>query len=159
MNVWISIKGIQYIDDESQSIEFSTEGTFEQTENGYRLTYQESQATGMEGVTTSMIINPSAITLERVGAMNSLMILEKGRRTVCNYDTGFGSIMMGVYTREISSELSENGGELYFHYTLDINSDMASSHDIFISVRTTDSYPNTEDVKNQVEVRQQNGLH
>lgn len=158
MNVWISIKGIQYVDGDSQAVEFSTEGTMENTAQGYRLTYAESEATGMEGVTTSMVVNPNSITLERVGSMNSLMILEKGRRTVCNYDTGYGNIMMGVYTSEIDSQLSDKGGEIYFHYTLDINSDMASAHDIFISVRTLEN--NNFDLhKNHLEVKGPTGLH
>ncbi|HOB36569.1 MAG TPA: DUF1934 domain-containing protein [Candidatus Avimonas sp.] len=158
MKVWISVKGIQYYDDDIQSVEFSTDGTLERTEGGYRLTYAESGATGMEGVTTSMLINPNSITLERAGAMNSFMILEKGRRTVFNYDTDFGGLVMGVYTKEINDRLSENGGELYFHYTLDINSDMASSHDIFISVKSTENR-SSGDSKNGPKARRQAGLH
>ena len=111
MNVWISIKGINHSDGESSSLELSTLGRMERTAGGYRLTYQESETTGMEGVTTSMLVNPTAITLERQGAMNSMMVLEKGRRTVCNYDTGYGSLLMGVYARDIRSNLADCGGE------------------------------------------------
>ena len=116
-------------------MELSTVGTMEHTQDGYRLIYQESETTGMEGVTTYMMVNPEAITLERRGRMNSLMVLEKGRRTICNYDTGYGSLMMGLYTSEIQTEMDNDGGEFYFHYTLDINSGMASSHDVHVSVK------------------------
>ena len=61
--------------------------------------------------------------------------LQKGRRTLCDYDTGCGRLTMGVYARAIHANLADRGGTLDFHYTLDINSDMASSHDIYITVK------------------------
>ncbi|MDD3833249.1 MAG: DUF1934 domain-containing protein, partial [Oscillospiraceae bacterium] len=118
MKVWISIKGIQHSQGESNELELSTTGQMERTGDGYKLTYQESETTGMEGVTTSLFINPTAITLERKGAMNTIMLLEKGRRTVCNYDTGFGSMMMGIYAKDIRTNLADGGGDFDFHYTM-----------------------------------------
>ena len=141
MDVWISIKGIQNADGEDHMMELDTAGIMEKTGEGYKLVYQESETTGMEGVTTSMYISPSAVTLERRVSMNSLMVLEKGRRTVCNYDTGYGNIMMGIYTCDLSTDMTDDGGEFRFHYTLDINSGMASSHDVHITVRKTDDNP------------------
>ncbi|MDD2418768.1 MAG: DUF1934 domain-containing protein [Oscillospiraceae bacterium] len=137
MKVWISIKGIQHSQGESNELELSTTGQMERTGDGYKLTYQESETTGMEGVTTSLFINPTAITLERKGAMNTIMLLEKGRRTVCNYDTGFGSMMMGIYAKDIRTNLADGGGDFDFHYTMDINSGLASAHDVYVSVRKT----------------------
>lgn len=138
MNVWISIKGVQHADGESNSLEFDTLGFMERTKDGYCLTYQETETTGMEGVTTSMVVNKSAVTLKRQGALNSLMVLEKGKRTLCDYDTGFGRLTMGVYARDIQSSLADCGGNFNFHYTLDINSGMASAHDVYVSVRAAD---------------------
>ncbi len=135
MDVWISIKGVQHADGESSSLELSTLGFMERTEDGFNITYEESETTGMKGVTTSMIVNPSAITLKRQGAFNSIMVLEKGKRTICNYDTEFGSMMMGVYAQDIRYSLAERGGDFDFHYTLDINSGMAFAHDVYVSVR------------------------
>ena len=43
--------------------------------------------------------------------------------------------MMGVYTSELHNGLSENGGELRFRYTLDINAGVASSHDVRVVVQ------------------------
>ncbi len=134
-NVWISIKGVQHVDGESDTIELSTVGKMERTDGGYLLTYDESVSTGMEGVVTRMSVRPDMVTLERQGAMNSLLVLQKGRRTLCDYDTGCGRLTMGVYARAIHANLADRGVTLDFHYTLDINSDMASSHDIYITVK------------------------
>lgn len=141
MNVWISIKGIQHADGESNTLELDTAGTMDKLDDGYRLIYKESETTGMEGVTTFLLVKPSIITLERQGAMTSLMVLEKGRRTMCNYDTGYGTLMMGVYASDIRTNLADKGGEFDFHYTLDINSGITSSHDVYVKVKKT-SLPN-----------------
>lgn len=79
MDVWISIKGVQKADGESNALELNTIGKFEKIPGGYKLTYEESETTGMEGVTTTLLVKPSTVTLERQGTMNSLFVLEQGR--------------------------------------------------------------------------------
>ena len=133
--VWISIKGIQHLDGESDTVELNTTGVMERTDRGFRLTYDESVSIGIEGVTTCLSVQPDLVTLERQGAMNSLLVLQKGKRTLCNYDTGYGCLTMGVYARAIHIGLADQGGTLDFHYTLDINAGIASSHDIYVTVR------------------------
>ena len=141
MDVLISITGTQTAGDEKDTIELTTTGRMESLPDGYLLTYDESTSTGMEGVVTSMRVKDAEVTLKRSGAMNSLLILEKGRRHICSYDTGYGQLTMGVYTKELHNRLSEKGGELDFHYTLDINSGMASSHAVHVQVRQINAYP------------------
>lgn len=139
MDVWISITGTQHANGESDTFELTTAGRMEQSENGYTLTYDESTSTGMEGVVTSMHIRGDEILLERSGAMNSLLVLEKGKRHLCSYDTGYGFMTMGVYTRELHNQLTDRGGELDFHYTLDINAGMTSVHEVHVTVKQTNS--------------------
>ena len=136
--VWISIKSRQREENDDNEIELSTYGQMCRDGDGYTLTYEESETTGMEGVTTSIFVTPSMVTLERRGTMNSLMVMEKGRRTMCNYDTGYGNLTMGIYANAITSNLTEHGGDFHFQYTLDINSGIASVHDVSVRVQTTD---------------------
>ena len=42
---------------------------------------------------------------------------EKGKRTMFNYDTGYGNLIMEC-TRDIQSSLADCGGDFDFHYTL-----------------------------------------
>ena len=141
MDVWISITGTQQAGEESDTIELTTAGRMEKTDDGWLLTYKESETTGMEGVLTSLHISDKGVMLERSGAMNSLLVLEKGKRHLCSYETGYGCLTMGVYTRELHNRLEKSGGELEFAYTLDINSDMTSSHNVRLTVRQTEAYP------------------
>lgn len=140
-DVWISITGTQSADGESDTVELTTAGKLELADGGYVLTYHESESTGMEGVITSLRVRDAEVQLERSGAMNSLLVLEKGKRHMSCYNTPHGSLMMGVYTKELHNTMTPQGGELEFHYTLDINSCMTSSHDVQVKVRPVQSVP------------------
>ena len=62
-NVMLSIKGKQcYQDQEPEIIELVTEGTLEKLSNGWELLYQESDLTGMDGVTTSFLFEPGKLS-------------------------------------------------------------------------------------------------
>ncbi len=63
------------------------------------------------------------------------LILEKGKRHLCQYDTGYGSLMVGVFTSSFESTLNEQGGSLRVRYTLDINSSLSSNNEISIIVK------------------------
>jgi uncharacterized beta-barrel protein YwiB (DUF1934 family) len=68
------------------------------------------------------------------GCRNAVVIIEKDRRHTCFYQTPFGELMMGVYTKNIFTDMNENGGTLRFSYTIDFNNDLASENDLDISV-------------------------
>lgn len=138
-DVWISIAGTHVADGESDTVELTTAGKLEQTDGWLVLTYPESESTGMEGVVTSLRLREGEVQLERSGAMNSLLVLEKGKRHTSCYNTPHGSLMMGVYTSELRSRMTGQGGELEFHYTLDINACMTSRHDVRVTVRPMSS--------------------
>jgi uncharacterized beta-barrel protein YwiB (DUF1934 family) len=117
-------------------IELITEGRYYNKEGSYFISYKESETTGFDGVTTTLKIDgDDCVTLTRSGPANSRLILEKGRRHLCQYDTGVGSLMVGVSSCRILSRLSDGGGELTFNYTLDINSNLVSQNEVYISVK------------------------
>ena len=58
----ISVRGEQYFDDvDPNATELMTEGTLEQTEDGFLLSYQETELTGMEGTLTTFEIGPGRL--------------------------------------------------------------------------------------------------
>ena len=59
----------------------------------------------------------------RYGKVPSQLIIEKGTRHLCHYETGYGAISLGVAADVIEHELTEEGGKLKFSYTLDSGAD------------------------------------
>ena len=135
MDVLISIVGVQQLDGDSDTIELTTDGTLEPTADGYRLRYEETSVTGLEGAMTTLHIAPGQVMLERSGSLTSLLVLEKGKRHLNSYETPYGNLMIGAYTDDLSVDLTEKGGRLGFRYTLDMNGSVTGRHDGRISVR------------------------
>ena len=49
--------------------------------------------------------------------------------------TPFGALNLGVYTDRIDSSLGEYGGELVFHYLLDVNGTSTTENNVRVSVK------------------------
>lgn len=135
MDVLIAIKGVQSLDGDSDTIELTTVGIMEPTQDGYLLQYQETPITGMPGTVTTLRIAPSQVQLERSGSLSSLLVLEKGRRHQTSYETPYGSLLAGTYTEELDIDLTEEGGRLVLTYTMDMNGAVTGRHTVHIDVK------------------------
>lgn len=135
-DVFITIKGVQIVEDEPDITELFTQGYFYKKNDNYYITYDESEATGFEGCKTTLKVEAdNKVTLIRNGKMRSHLIIEKGARNVGHYGTSAGDLMVGVYTKFLSSSLTDNGGDVRFQYELDINNSLVSENEVFINVK------------------------
>lgn len=136
-DVLINIKGVQGIDDESDTIEFISEGRFGFKDGEYFISYDES---GMldsgETVKTKIHINSSdSVVLQRSGSIKSRMLIEKNKRNTTFYATPFGELLIGVFGEEIDYNLSENGGEINLKYTIDSDLRLVSRNYVNIKIK------------------------
>lgn len=135
MKALIKIVGTQTADGEEDVIELTTNGSLERTDGGWKLCYNETEATGMEGTVTQLDIGEGRLTLIRSGTHPSMLILEENRRHHCTYQTPYGAIDLGTYASEITHDLDDKGGEVIFRYTLGFNGGISSAHYIHITVQ------------------------
>lgn len=135
-NAIITMKSIQTLPDDKSETELITKGTFEITDDSYIISYDDTEATGFKGATTEISVrgNEFASVIRR-GAAASDLILEAGRKHHCQYGTPYGTMEIGVYTNTIKTQLDENGGDVYFKYTLDINTSYISENEIIINIK------------------------
>lgn len=119
--VMLSLQGKQsYMGQEPEIIELITEGTLEQTDNGWRLSYEESALTGLEGVTTTFYFSPGKITLNRTGKLKSEMVFREGELHESLYQMEFGALMITVCATRVNYNISENGGVVDLIYGIEI---------------------------------------
>lgn len=139
-DVIIDIKGIQGIDDDTDTIEFSTDGRFGIKDDSYFISYDEGQM--LEGnleVKTSIYIKPDSVVLQRNGAIKSRMVIEKGVRNTCFYSTPHGNLVLGIYGEKLDYSLTENGGSLNMSYNIDSDLKLVSKNSVNISIREINS--------------------
>ena len=136
-NYIITIDGVQNSDEYSgENINLSTEGSYEFVDDGFLIKYDESEATGLPGNVTSLFAEgDKRVTMTRVGPQASQLIIEKGRKHMCHYETGYGNLTMGVYAEDIVNKLTKKGGRLKFKYRLDINSSAVVTNELNVTVK------------------------
>lgn len=141
-NVLITVRGTQVTDGTPETIELITGGTMTGRNGKYAISYEETELTGTAGVTsTFLILNPHRVILTRSGAIKSRMAFAKGVKEESLYDLGFGSLLLGVYTKDIHVDLSEDGGRLYIDYIVELEQTVTShnSYEVIIEVKSGDA--------------------
>ena len=136
-NYLISILGRQIVNGEQEEIEVTTFGQYSEKNGKRYIMYREYEDTQppQKGRTSTLKIEDGCVTLLRSGGDETRLVLERGKRHLCRYDTGFGAMTVGVYTHQLKNELGETGGKLSVRYTLDVNSALASINEIVVTVR------------------------
>ena len=100
-------------EEKEEFVELMTRGSFVLKGGSYYVTYRETETTGYEGCTTTLKIaaDGSRVAMLRFGkggGAGTQLLIEKGRRNLCHYETG--------------CQLTEKGGTARFAYLLDADS-------------------------------------
>lgn len=135
--VMLSIRGLQnYAEQEPDTIELITEGTIEFRDNGWDICYEESELTGLTGVTTTFRIEGDTITLTRSGGLASQMVFQQGVFHDSLYQTEFGfSMMITVCASKVNWQLSEAGGLIDLSYSIEIEQSTAGVIDYHLDIK------------------------
>ena len=135
--VVLSIQGKQsYLDQEPEIIELVTDGILEPVEDGWNLWYEESDLTGMEGVTTTFRIRGNQVTLTRTGNLHSEMVFQPGFVHESLYRLEFGALMLRVCATKVEYQLDAHGGTVDLSYSIEIEHNAAGVIDYHLKIRS-----------------------
>jgi uncharacterized beta-barrel protein YwiB (DUF1934 family) len=135
-NVIMKILGEQTENGKTNRLELITEGRYYDRDGALCLEYQESEISGMEGVTTTISVQGKMVSLIRRGQANSHMVFEPGKKCIHQYDTPMGTMEMGIYPLRVDVDLGEEEGRVGLSYQLDIDGRFTSSNSISVTYRT-----------------------
>ncbi len=124
--VALSIQSIQhYADQEPDEIELVTEGTLELRDGGWEICYEETDLTGMAGVTTTFRLEPGQVILRRTGKLRSEMVFREGMIHESLYQMELGVLMLTVCAKQIEADITENGGTVDMVYSVAVENNEA----------------------------------
>ncbi len=135
MDVMITVKSLQRIDDEVNETEIITEGTLEATAEGFELRYVETDATGYDGANTLLKINENKFELLRTGSVEGELIIELNKKNFCHYGTPYGELIVGVQAKYVRNNLSLFGGKAEAGYVMDMNSVLVGNYELTVEVK------------------------
>jgi uncharacterized beta-barrel protein YwiB (DUF1934 family) len=134
--VILSIRGCQYYSEQDpEVIELVTEGTLEYREEGWDICYEESDLTGLAGVTTVFRLEPGKVILQRSGKLRSEMVFQEGISHDSLYQMEFGALMITVCAKQIEAEISQQGGTIDLVYSVQIENTEAGLVEYHLEIR------------------------
>ena len=135
-DVVLSIRGRQtYADQEPEIIELVTDGTMEFRDNGWDISYQETELTGLEGVTTTFRVEAGKVTLDRTGKLRSQMVFQQGVPHQSLYQMPFGALMLTVKATSVFFDIVPDGGVIDLMYDIEIENTQAGVIDYHLDIR------------------------
>ncbi len=133
----MTLKSIQREEKDTSESTLDTEIQYYTNEDGERvIAYEESETTGMEGSNMQLrIAKDGMISIVRTGTYQTHLVVQKGKKHFCHYETPFGEFAVGVSAKWVRNELSDQGGKLALRYTVDANSTLLSDNEIQINIK------------------------
>lgn len=134
--VKLNIVGKQsYIGQDPDVIELVTDGYLLKKGDVWEIGYEESELTGLEGVTSVFRVGPRGVTLRRSGRLQSQMIFQEGVRHESLYQLDFGALMITVCAKSIRYDLSLTaGGTVDLSYSIEIEDSAAGTVEYHLDV-------------------------
>ena len=133
--ILVKVKGTQVVDGESAVIELTTEGTLREFEGDYIITYSDDPTeSGTQTKTQLTIQKNGTVILDRRGDLNSRLVITEGERNNCLYAIPQGSMTLGIYGKQVKSDMSSCGGSLKMVYSIDMNLTPLSDNKVEIFV-------------------------
>lgn len=134
--VLLNVIGRQtYDDQEPDVIELTTEGYMEYCDGGWEICYEESDLTGMQGVTTLFRVEPERVVLTRSGKLHSQMIFRPGKSHESLYQMEFGALMICVTTQHMFFDIVPEGGVIDVVYEIVIENSAIGLVDYHLDIR------------------------
>ena len=134
--VVLSIRGRQrYEGQEPDVIELVTDGTMAFVDGGWDISYDETELTGMAGVTTTFRVEPGKVTLRRTGKLRSEMVFQEGVRHESLYQLDFGALLMTVTAQRVYYDIVSDGGTIDIVYSIEIENSAAGTVDYHLDIR------------------------
>ncbi|WP_160687182.1 DUF1934 domain-containing protein [Clostridium sp. C2-6-12] len=121
--------------EEEDTISVVTPGDFCETEYGYKVQYDETKISGMEGTKTTILIRKDSFDLIREGTTETKMEFENNKTTTSLYKTPYGVMDIRIDTRKLKINVSEQGGNIDALYVLEIGGQPAMKTNLSIDIK------------------------
>lgn len=133
-DILITISDSHTIDGNKEAYEMTTRGSFQGDANHYVIEYDE-QYDELKGCHTVMTVKErKCVEIVRTGSYNSELCIERGKRHNCQYNTPFGSMVMGITAQKVKSTVDEGNGIIELQYTVDFYGGVTNETNMKITI-------------------------
>lgn len=138
-DVIVSIKGLQYSmensGDDDQRIETLNRGTYAFRNSHHMLAYDECLDENTM-VKSLVKFNNEFFEVTKKGPYSVHMLFEQGKKNLTSYSTPFGELLVGIDTKELVIEQSEEEISVYISYKMEINYEFLADSEIEVHIQS-----------------------
>ncbi len=142
-DVLVSVKGLQFADadvretasdEELDSIETICPGRYYYRNEGHFIVYEEL-VDGFAGVIKNLIrLRDREFIISKKGPVNVQMVFSEGKKTMADYHTPFGNILVALDTKKIRTEETQDDINISIEYGLEANYQFIADCNIAIHI-------------------------
>ena len=140
--VLLTISGLHFdsfpgeAEDENEPIEVITPATY-YLKNGKHYVIYDEMVEGMPGTIQNKIriSGNNLLEIKKSGLANTKMVFEKDKINMTQYETPYGELMIGIFTKNMLVDVTEKNIDIRVNYELDINSEKVADCDIKMNIR------------------------
>ena len=136
-DVLVSIKGTHMRDEDNENIELVVPAKYSFEEGIDKITYDELVEGSRQSIKNTISVDMEGISIRKEGFTNSNMNFYKnGKKHITYYNTPYGEFVMGILTKNIDIQRSDDRLKVSVDYLLDIGENVISDCNIVVDVRS-----------------------
>ena len=134
--VMLTFRGMQLNQggEASEQIETVSQGDYYKRNGKHYVIFEESVEGIDDKVKSKLKFDADTVEISRSGQMNSHMIFQENKKNLTGYNTPFGQILMGIYTKKIQITEQEDQITVDVDYSLDANDEFLSDCHMEIAI-------------------------
>ena len=135
-DVTIKIKGVQKYSKEER-VETVTETSAEYYfRNGGHFVKFEEEAEGFTETSKCLLkARDGIVEMTKNGLVDSHMIFEKDKIHMTQYETPYGELLVGVYTKDMKVDVTDDLIQVSIAYALDANGEKVADCNILVNIK------------------------
>ena len=138
-DVLVSVTGTQFFGDGQDAVEIITPGTYYLKNGKHYILYDEAIADTDIVTHNTVKAAPGQVEVAKNGAVETRMVFESGKKTMANYLTPLGLIVLGLTTVDIKLREEENAVHVNVDYALEMNGEHVSNCQIGICAQSRET--------------------
>lgn len=144
-DVLISIQGLQFADsevsrtasdEELDRIETICPGEYYYRNDAHFILYEELVEDFPAPVKNVIKLRNKEFTITKKGPLNVQMVFSEGKKTMTDYFTPYGNILIALDTRQVSMEEGSDSMEIHIAYGLEANYQFIADCNITVEIRS-----------------------
>ncbi len=134
-NVMLTINGFQECDGEKNEQSFTGVAEYSENNGEIKLVYDDSADMGLNGVKSVLTVSPDGmVIMQRGGGSYGNIVVESGKRHICQYNTQYGCITIGISGDSVKNNLCDGVGTIELRYSIDVESRLLSRNRVEVII-------------------------